>query len=112
MTLVVGLKGIIPLKPFKSEGPSGGCIPEELLDLPVDFDSLAEVGAMIGSGGLVILDDTTCMVDIARFFLTFTQKESCGKCTPCREGTKRMLEILTRITKGQGKPEDLVIWKL
>jgi NADH:ubiquinone oxidoreductase subunit F (NADH-binding) len=67
---------------------------------------------MIGSGGLVILDDTTCMVDIARFFLTFTQKESCGKCTPCREGTKRMLEILTRITKGQGKPEDLVIWKL
>jgi len=102
-----GIKGNHTFKAVQIGGPSGGCIPEELLDLPVDFDSLAEVGAMIGSGGLVILDDTTCMVDIARFFLTFTQKESCGKCTPCREGTKRMLEILTRITKGQGKPEDL-----
>lgn len=102
-----GIKGNHTFKAVQIGGPSGGCIPEALLDLPVDFDSLAGVGAMIGSGGLVILDDTTCMVDIARFFLTFTQKESCGKCTPCREGTKRMLEILTRITKGQGKPEDL-----
>ncbi len=102
-----GIKGDHTFKAVQIGGPSGGCIPEELLDLPVDFDSLSEAGAMIGSGGLVILDDTTCMVDIARFFLTFTQKESCGKCTPCREGTKRMLEILTRITKGEGKPEDL-----
>ncbi|MDK2984796.1 MAG: NADH-quinone oxidoreductase subunit [Clostridia bacterium] len=88
-------------------GPSGGCLPEKLLDLPVDYDSLKEVGAMMGSGGLVVMDETTCMVDVARFFLTFTQKESCGKCTPCREGTKRMLEILERITKGQGEKKDL-----
>jgi len=102
-----GIQGNKKFKAAQIGGPSGGCIPEELLDLPVDFDSLKEVGAMIGSGGLVVLDETTCMVDIARFFLTFVQKESCGKCTPCREGTKRMLEILTRITKGQGREEDL-----
>lgn len=88
-------------------GPSGGCIPENMLDLQVDFDTLIQAGAMVGSGGLVVMDEDTCMVDIARFFLNFTQKESCGKCTPCREGTKRMLEILTRITKGEGKEEDL-----
>lgn len=102
-----GIKGGKRFKAAQIGGPSGGCIPEEMLDLPVDFDSLTEAGAMIGSGGLVVLDETTCMVDMARFFLTFTQKESCGKCTPCREGTKRMLEILARITKGQGKEEDL-----
>lgn len=88
-------------------GPSGGCLPEELLDLPVDYDSLIEVGAMMGSGGLVVMDDSTCMVDVARFFLNFTQSESCGKCTPCREGTKRMLEILNRITSGEGKDGDI-----
>ncbi|MHB1404244.1 MAG: NADH-quinone oxidoreductase subunit NuoF [Desulfitobacteriaceae bacterium] len=88
-------------------GPSGGCIPEDMLDLPVDFDTLIQAGAMVGSGGLVVMDEDTCMVDVARFFLNFTQKESCGKCTPCREGTKRMLEILTRITKGEGREEDL-----
>lgn len=102
--------GIQNGKKFKAVqigGPSGGCLPEELLDLPVDYDSLIQAGAMVGSGGLVIMDETTCMVDIARFFLNFTQKESCGKCTPCREGTKRMLEILTRITKGEGREEDI-----
>lgn len=102
-----GIKGSHEFKAVQIGGPSGGCIPEEILDLPVDFDSLTSAGAMIGSGGLVILDDTTCMVDMARFFLSFTQKESCGKCTPCREGTKRMLEILNRITKGEGKDDDL-----
>jgi len=88
-------------------GPSGGCLPEKMLDLPVDYDSLIQAGAMMGSGGLVVMDDTTCMVDVARFFLTFTQSESCGKCTPCREGTKRMLEILNRIIAGQGKDGDI-----
>jgi NADH-quinone oxidoreductase subunit F len=78
-----------------------------MLDLAVDYDSLTEAGAMIGSGGMVVMDESTCMVDIARYFLEFIQKESCGKCTPCREGTKRMLEILTRVTKGQGCPEDM-----
>lgn len=88
-------------------GPSGGCLPESLLDLPVDYDSLIEVGAMMGSGGLVVMDETTCMVDVAKFFLNFTKSESCGKCTPCREGTKRMLEILTRITDGAGRAGDI-----
>lgn len=88
-------------------GPSGGCLPEEQLDLPVDYDSLLAAGAMMGSGGLVVMDEDTCMVDVARFFLNFTQSESCGKCTPCREGTKRMLEILTRITEGQGRDGDI-----
>lgn len=88
-------------------GPSGGCLPEEQLDLPVDYDSLLAAGAMMGSGGLVVMDEDTCMVDVAKFFLDFTQSESCGKCTPCREGTKRMLEILTRITEGQGRDGDI-----
>lgn len=102
--------GIIGGKKFKAVqigGPSGGCIPESMLDLPVDYDSLTQAGAMMGSGGLVVMDETTCMVDLARFFLTFTQNESCGKCTPCREGTKRMLEILTRITEGNGQEGDI-----
>jgi len=90
-------------------GPSGGCLPEDKLDLPVDYESLTAAGAIMGSGGMVVMDEDTCMVDVARFFLSFTQKESCGKCTPCREGTKRMLEILTRITEGQGRPEDLEV---
>ncbi len=102
--------GIIDDKKFKAVqigGPSGGCIPEEHLDTPVDYDSLTALGAMMGSGGLVVMDETSCMVDVARFFLNFTQKESCGKCIPCREGTKRMLEILQRICDGQGVPEDI-----
>lgn len=88
-------------------GPSGGCLPATLLDTPVDYDSLRQVGAMMGSGGLVVLDETTCMVKFAHFFVQFTRRESCGKCTPCREGTQRMLEILTRIIEGNGKSEDL-----
>ncbi|WP_328597335.1 NADH-quinone oxidoreductase subunit NuoF [Heliobacterium mobile] len=102
--------GIRDHKPFKAVqigGPSGGCLPESMLDLPVDYDSLTAAGAMVGSGGLVVMDEETCMVDIARFFLSFTQKESCGKCTPCREGTKRMLEILTRMTQGDGRRGDV-----
>jgi len=102
--------GIQNGKQFKAVqigGPSGGCLPEQMLDLSVDYDSLIQAGAMMGSGGLVVMDETTCMVDIARFFLNFTQSESCGKCTPCREGTKRMLEILTRITEGAGKDGDI-----
>jgi NADH:ubiquinone oxidoreductase subunit F (NADH-binding)/(2Fe-2S) ferredoxin len=88
-------------------GPSGGCIPAELGDTSVDFEALTEVGAMMGSGGFVVLDDTDCMVEMARYFLSFTQSESCGKCTPCRVGTKRMLEILNRLCRGQGKAGDI-----
>jgi NADH:ubiquinone oxidoreductase subunit F (NADH-binding)/(2Fe-2S) ferredoxin len=88
-------------------GPSGGCLPESLLDTEVDYDSLVKAGVIMGSGGLIVLDEDDCMVDVARFFLQFTQDESCGKCTPCREGTKRMLEILTRITTGEGTMRDL-----
>lgn len=102
-----GIQGGKQFKAVQIGGPSGGCLPEELLDLPVDYDSLLQVGAMMGSGGLVVMDETTCMVDVARFFLNFTQSESCGKCTPCREGTKRMLEILTRITEGEGREGDI-----
>ncbi len=102
--------GIIGGKKFKagqSGGPSGGCIPEQLLDTPVDYDSLIAAGAMMGSGGLVVMDEETCMVDVAKFFLNFTQSESCGKCTPCREGTKRMLEMLEKITDGKGEDGDI-----
>lgn len=102
--------GIANGKKFKAVqigGPSGGCLPESMLDLPVDYDSLVQAGAMMGSGGLVVMDETTCMVDVARFFLNFTQSESCGKCTPCREGTKRMLEILNRIVEGKGREGDI-----
>ncbi|MEW6623670.1 MAG: NADH-quinone oxidoreductase subunit NuoF [Bacillota bacterium] len=106
-----GIKGGKEFKAVQIGGPSGGCLPAELLDLPVDYDSLTQAGAMMGSGGLVVMDSSTCMVDLARFFLNFTQKESCGKCTPCREGTKRMLEILIRITEGKGKEEDIEILK-
>jgi NADH-quinone oxidoreductase subunit F len=88
-------------------GPSGGCLAENDLDLPLDFDSLKEAGAMIGSGGLVVMDDTNCMVEVARFFMNFTQNESCGKCVPCREGTKRMLAILENIVDGRGEPGDI-----
>ena len=88
-------------------GPSGGCLPPRYLDLPIDYESLTQVGSMMGSGGMIVMDEKTCMVDIARFFLAFTQDESCGKCVPCRIGTKRMLEILTRITKGEGQEGDI-----
>jgi NADH-quinone oxidoreductase subunit F len=102
--------GIIDNKQFKAVqtgGPSGGCIPASLLDTPVDYESLAKVGSIVGSGGMVVLDETDCMVNIAKFFLEFTQAESCGKCVPCRIGTKRLLEILTRITKGEGREGDI-----
>ncbi|MDH5481412.1 MAG: 4Fe-4S binding protein [Candidatus Bathyarchaeota archaeon] len=95
------------IKAVQTGGPSGGCIPEELLDLPVDFDKLTEAGSMMGSGGMIVMDENTCMVDVARYFLDFLQYESCGKCVPCREGIKRMLEILTGITEGRGRGEDL-----
>jgi NADH-quinone oxidoreductase subunit F len=88
-------------------GPSGGCVPARLADTPVDYDSLREVGAIMGSGGLVVLDDSDCMVDIARYFLQFTQNQSCGKCTFCRVGTRRMLDILERICAGKGHNKDL-----
>jgi NADH:ubiquinone oxidoreductase subunit F (NADH-binding) len=88
-------------------GPSGGCIPAALADTPVDYEALTEAGAIMGSGGLVVLDNTDCMVDIARYFMSFTQQESCGKCTYCRVGTKRMLEILDRLCEGRGKKGDI-----
>ena len=102
-----GIQGVKKFKAVQIGGPSGGCLPESLLDMSIDYDSLLQVGAMMGSGGLVVMDETTCMVDISKFFIHFTQSESCGKCTPCREGTKRMLEILTRITEGQGQEGDI-----
>ena len=88
-------------------GPSGGCVPAEFIDTPVDYESIAKVGAIMGSGGMIIMDDHTCMVDMARFFMDFIQDESCGKCTPCREGTKRMLQILEKITNGEGESGDI-----
>ena len=94
-------------KAVQAGGPSGGCIPAEVLDTPVDYDSLIKAGAMMGSGGLVVMDETTCMVDVARFFLTFTRMESCGKCVPCRIGLKAMLDILERITEGRGEASDI-----
>ena len=102
-----GIPGGKAFKAVQTGGPSGGCIPAELIDLPVDYESLAEAGSMMGSGGMVVLDEDTCMVDIARYFLAFTQDESCGKCTPCREGTKMMLHLLNKITEGEGTEEDL-----
>ena len=109
--LIFDLGGGIPngkkFKAAQTGGPSGGCLTTEHLDLPMDYETLKAVGSMMGSGGLIVMDEDTCMVDVARFFLDFTQDESCGKCTPCRIGTKRMLEILTRITEGKGVPSDL-----
>jgi NADH:ubiquinone oxidoreductase subunit F (NADH-binding)/(2Fe-2S) ferredoxin/Pyruvate/2-oxoacid:ferredoxin oxidoreductase delta subunit len=102
-----GIKDDKKFKAIQTGGPLGGCIPESLLDLPVDYESLASVGSIMGSGGMIVMDEGTCMVDIARFFMEFTQDESCGKCTPCRVGTRRMLEILTRISKGEGKDGDI-----
>ncbi len=109
--LVFEVGGGIPegkkFKAAQTGGPSGGCIPTEYLDTPLDYESLQKLGAIMGSGGLIVMDETNCMVDVARFFLEFTQEESCGKCTPCRVGTRRMLEILTRITRGEGQDGDI-----
>lgn len=102
-----GIKEDKQFKAVQMGGPSGGCIPASLIDTPVDYESITATGAIVGSGGMVVLDEDTCMVDVARYFLDFTQTESCGKCTFCRIGTKRMLEILTRICDGKGKEEDL-----
>ena len=102
-----GLKAGAKFKAVQIGGPSGGCLTEKHLDEPLDFDSVKKFNAIVGSGGMVVMDEHTCMVEVARFFMSFTQRESCGKCIPCREGTKRMLEILERIVNGQGRLEDL-----
>lgn len=109
--IVYDIGGGIPnnkkLKAIQTGGPSGGCLPADYLDTEIDYESLAKAGSIMGSGGMIVIDEDTCMVSLAKFFLEFTQDESCGKCTPCREGTKRMLEILTRITQGKGKTGDI-----
>ena len=102
-----GIPGNKKFKAVQTGGPSGGCIPESMLDLPVDFDELSRVGSMMGSGGMIVMDETNCMVDIARYFISFLEEESCGKCLPCREGLKRMHQILTGITEGRGKEGDI-----
>lgn len=102
-----GIKNDRKFKAVQTGGPSGGCIPAENLDLPIDYESLTKIGSMMGSGGMIVMDEDNCMVDIAKFYLEFTVEESCGKCTPCRIGNKRLLEILTKITNGQGTEEDL-----
>ncbi len=102
-----GIPGGHEFKAAQTGGPSGGCIPAEHLDTPIDYESLSQIGSMMGSGGLIVMDDTKCMVNLAKFYLGFTVDESCGKCTPCRIGTKRMLEILEKITEGSGETEDL-----
>ena len=108
--IVFDIGGGIPdgraYKAVQIGGPSGGCIPTSLLDIDIDYESLKRVGAMMGSGGLVVMDETTCMVDVAKFFMDFIQRESCGKCIPCREGTRRMLEILESLTKGRRSEKD------
>ena len=110
-TIVYDIGGGIPngkaFKAAQTGGPSGGCIPAKYLDIGMDFDNLVAIGSMMGSGGLIVMDEDTCMVDIAKFYLEFTADESCGKCAPCRIGTKRLLELLTKITDGNGEPEDL-----
>ena len=102
-----GIRNGKKFKAVQIGGPSGGCLTEEHLDLPMDYDSLAKAGAMVGSGGLVVMNEDTCIVEVARFFMNFTQNESCGKCVPCREGTKNMLKILEKIVRGEGTLEDL-----
>jgi len=102
-----GVKGGKEFKAVQIGGPSGGCLPESFLDTPIDYDSLTEAGAMMGSGGMIVMDQDNCMVDTARFFLEFTEQESCGKCVPCRLGTKQMLSILEDIVGGRGRPEDV-----
>lgn len=104
-----GIPGGKAFKAVQTGGPSGGCLPASLLDMPVDFDSLTAAGSMMGSGGMVVMDEDTCMVDVARYFLDFTQRESCGQCLPCRVGTKQMFDTLDDISRGQGRPEDVVV---
>jgi NADH:ubiquinone oxidoreductase subunit F (NADH-binding)/ferredoxin len=102
-----GVENDKEFKAVQTGGPSGGCLPARLIDLPVDYESLTAAGTIMGSGGLVVMDENTCMVDVARYFLDFAHKESCGKCAPCRLGTKQLLDILTDITEGRGRMEDL-----
>jgi NADH:ubiquinone oxidoreductase subunit F (NADH-binding) len=102
-----GVKDGRTFKTVQTGGPMGGCLVEQHLDLPLDYEALTQAGSMMGSGGLVVLDDTSCMVDIARFFMDFTQAESCGKCTPCRVGTRRILELLEKICAGEGEDGDI-----
>ena len=102
-----GIPGGKEFKAAQIGGPSGGCIPKQHLNVPLDYESLSELGAIMGSGGLIVMDEDSCMVDVARFFLEFVQEESCGKCVPCRVGTKRMLEILNRICEGRGEEADV-----
>ena len=104
-----GIIGGRRFKAVQTGGPSGGCIPESLADLPIDFDSLTKAGSMMGSGGIIVMDDATCMVDVAKYFISFLAEESCGKCTPCRDGLPRMKKILTDITEGRGKPGDIEV---
>jgi len=106
-----GIPGGKAFKAVQTGGPSGGCIPEELLDLPVGFDELTKAGSMMGSGGMIVMDEDTCMVDVARYFIAFLTDESCGKCVPCREGLRQMLKILTRITEGKGREDDIALLK-
>ncbi len=111
--IIFDIGGGIPegkrFKAVQTGGPSGGCLPESMLDLPIDFDQLTEAGSMMGSGGMIVMDEDTCMVDVAKYFVNFLQEESCGKCVPCREGIKRMLEILIRITEGKGEEGDIAL---
>lgn len=113
--LIYEIGGGVPdgkkLKAVQTGGPSGGCIPEEHLDTPITYDNLKKLGTIIGSGGMIVMDEDDCMVDVAKFFLEFTVEESCGQCTPCRDGTKKMLEILEKITAGEGTEEDLEVLK-
>jgi NADH:ubiquinone oxidoreductase subunit F (NADH-binding)/(2Fe-2S) ferredoxin/Pyruvate/2-oxoacid:ferredoxin oxidoreductase delta subunit len=102
-----GIPGNKKFKAVQTGGPSGGCIPSSLIDLPIDYDSLKEAGSIMGSGGMIVMDEDTCMVDVAKFFIQFTNDESCGKCTTCRDGSEALLEVLTRITKGEGREEDI-----
>ena len=109
--IIYDIGGGIPdgkrFKAVQTGGPSGGCIPEELLDMKVDFDSLTEAGSMMGSGGMIVMDESSCMVDVAKYFIDFLLDESCGKCTPCREGLFILNNVLNRIVKGEGKPNDI-----
>ncbi|UCD04825.1 MAG: NADH-quinone oxidoreductase subunit NuoF [candidate division WOR-3 bacterium] len=111
--IIYDIGGGIPhgkeFKAVQTGGPSGGCIPNEMLDLPIDYESLTKAGSMMGSGGMIVMDEDTCMVDVARYFINFTQEESCGKCPPCRMGTKHMVDILDRITRGQGTDKDIAM---
>jgi hypothetical protein len=110
-TIVEDIGGGVPenkrFKAVQTGGPSGGCIPKELIDLPVDYERLTEAGSIMGSGGMIVMDETTCMVDLARYFMEFLVEESCGQCVPCREGLKRMLQVLTKICDGNGTEKDL-----